>query len=106
MERADLAGPRSRVAILLTFLLSLALPAVLRSQGLPAAPAPGAPQAVIVKAAHLIDGRSDRPRDGVAVLVMGERIRAVGTAAEIAGQAPAGTRTIDLGGKMTLNCNM
>jgi len=41
-------------------------------------------------------------RDGVAVLVVGERIRAVGTAAEIAAQAPSGTRTIDLGGATLL----
>jgi len=52
------------------------------SQG--TAPAAPAPQAVLVKAAHLIDGRRTGVRDGVAVLVVGERIRAVGTAAEIA----------------------
>jgi hypothetical protein len=32
----------------------------------PAAPPPA--QRVLVKAAHLIDGRSDSPRDGLAVL--------------------------------------
>jgi len=50
----------------------------------------------IVKAAHLIDGVSDRPRDGVAVLVDGDRIVALGTAAELAAKAP-GARVVDLG---------
>lgn len=51
---------------------------------------------VIVKAAHLIDGVSDRPRDGVAVLVDGDRIVAIGTAAELAARNQ-GARVIDLG---------
>lgn len=52
------------------------------------------PARVLLKAAHLIDGRSDAPRDGLAVLVEGDRILRVGPAAEL--QAP-GVRTIDLG---------
>ena len=52
------------------------------------------PARVLVKAAHLIDGRSDAPRDGLSVLVEGDRILRVGPAAEL--QAP-GVRTIDLG---------
>ena len=52
------------------------------------------PERVLVRAAHLIDGRSDAPHDGWAVLVEGERIVKVGPAAEV--QA-AGVRTIDLG---------
>jgi imidazolonepropionase-like amidohydrolase len=50
----------------------------------------------IIKAAHLIDGVSDRPRDGVAVLVDGERIVALGTAAELTARSQ-GARVIDLG---------
>jgi imidazolonepropionase-like amidohydrolase len=50
----------------------------------------------IIKAAHLIDGVSDRPRDGVAVLVDGDRIVALGTAAELAAKNQ-GARVVDLG---------
>src|SRR3954464_7141042 len=53
-----------------------------------------APERVLVKAAHLIDGRSDAPRDGYAVLVAGGRIEKVGPAAEL---QSAGVRVIDLG---------
>jgi imidazolonepropionase-like amidohydrolase len=59
-----------------------------------ASPASAAP--TIVKAARLIDGVSDRPRAGVAVLVDGERITALGTAAELAARHP-GARVVDLG---------
>ncbi len=64
-----------------------------------AEPAHGAAstRATVVKAAHLIDGVSGNVRDGVAVLIEGERIKAVGPAAEIAAQAPRGARVIDLG---------
>jgi imidazolonepropionase-like amidohydrolase len=54
------------------------------------------PERVIVKAAHLIDGTSDAPREGMAVLVEGDRIQRVGPAAELQAQA-AGTKVIDLG---------
>jgi imidazolonepropionase-like amidohydrolase len=64
-----------------------------------AAPAGAAP--MIVKAAHLIDGVSERPRDGVAVLVDGDRIVALGTAAELAARSP-GAQVIDLGGATLL----
>ena len=52
---------------------------------------------VVVKAAHLIDGRSNEPRGASAVLVVGDRIAAVGSPDEIAGQAPRDAQTIDLG---------
>ena len=55
---------------------------------------PAPPQRVLVKAAHLIDGRADVARDGVAVLIEGDRIVKVGPAAEL--QAP-GLKVIDLG---------
>jgi len=55
----------------------------------------------IIKAAHLIDGTSDRPRDGAAVLVDGDAIVAVGTAAELTAKQP-GARVIDLGGATLL----
>jgi imidazolonepropionase-like amidohydrolase len=52
------------------------------------------PERVLVRAAHLIDGKSDAAHDGWAVLVEGERIVKVGPAAEV--QAP-GVRVVDLG---------
>lgn len=58
------------------------------------APPPRPPERILVKAAHLIDGRSDTPREGLAVLVEGDRIAKIGPAAELAGQAQ---KTIDLG---------
>src|SRR3981081_2053975 len=53
-----------------------------------------APARVIVKAAHLMDGRADAGREGWAVLVEGDRIARVGPAAEV---QSAGARGIDLG---------
>jgi imidazolonepropionase-like amidohydrolase len=65
------------------------------------ASAPAYASPTIIKAAHLIDGVSDRPRDGVAVLVDGDAIVALGTAAELTAKAP-GARLIDLGGATLL----
>jgi imidazolonepropionase-like amidohydrolase len=67
--------------------------------GAPAAAAPAPP--ILIKAAHLIDGTSDRPRDGVAVVVDGDRIVVVGPQAELAAKYP-GARVIDLGGATLL----
>ncbi|HET9620560.1 MAG TPA: amidohydrolase family protein [Kofleriaceae bacterium] len=50
----------------------------------------------IIKAAHVLDGVADRPRDGAAVVVDGERIVAIGGAAELAAKY-AGAKVIDLG---------
>jgi len=63
--------------------------------------APAAAPPILVKAAHVIDGTSDRPRDGVAVLVDGDRIVAVGPPAELAAKVP-GARVVDLGGATLL----
>ena len=60
------------------------------------APPPRPPEKVLVKAAHLIDGRGDAPREGFAVLVEGDRIAEVGPAAQLAAKAP-GVKVIDLG---------
>lgn len=59
-------------------------------------------QPIIVRAARLIDGRSAQPIRDAAVLVQGDRIVAAGPAAEVAQRAPAGARTIDLGGATLL----
>src|SRR5437588_10076593 len=58
-----------------------------------------APERVLVKAAHLVDGQSDAVRDGFAVLIEGDRIQKVGPPAEM--QAP-GVKVIDLGNSWLL----
>ena len=60
-------------------------------------PQPKPPQkTVLVKAARLIDGRSDQPRRNQAVLVVGERIQEVGPADDLSRKA-AQAEVIDLG---------
>src|SRR5215211_3837870 len=56
----------------------------------------------IIRAAHLIDGKTNRRRDDVAILVDGERIVAVGPLSEISTRATAATRTINLGAATVL----
>lgn len=75
--------------------LSVALLSALGLAGLALAadaPPPAAPP-VVLKAAHLFDGRSGRMTEPGVVVVQGERIAAVGANAPI----PAGARVIDLG---------
>ncbi len=62
----------------------------------------GTTTSYLIRAAHLIDGRSDTPRDNLAVLVQGERIIAVGPVAELTARAGNTVRTIDLGGATIL----
>ncbi len=77
--------------------VAIAFPFLAHAQAPREAPPAKAPQkTVLVKSARLIDGRSDRARQGLAVLVVGERIQEVGPADELArkgGQA----QVIDLG---------
>ena len=56
----------------------------------------------IIRAAHLIDGRANSPRDNIAVLVEGEKILAVGPLAEVTARASRTAHTIDLGGATML----
>jgi imidazolonepropionase-like amidohydrolase len=62
----------------------------------------GTTSRLLIRAAHVIDGRSETPRDNVAILVEGERIIAVGPAAEVAARASTPARTIDLGSSTVL----
>ena len=55
------------------------------------------PISYVIRAAHLIDGRSDAVQNDVAVVVEGERIVAVGPRSQIESRIPAGAQTIDLG---------
>jgi imidazolonepropionase-like amidohydrolase len=65
-------------------------------------PPPPASRLYVIRAAHMIDGRSDVVRDNVAVVVDGERIVAVGSPAEVSQRIPAGAQVIDLGGSTIL----
>ena len=56
---------------------------------------PQAPAPVLIKAGRLIDGRADAPQVGAAILIEGERIKAVGPLAQVQAQAK-GARVIDL----------
>ncbi len=56
----------------------------------------------VIRAAHMIDGRSDVVQNDVAVVVHGERIGAVGTRAQVEPRIPAGAQVIDLGGATIL----
>lgn len=80
-------------ALALSVLPSLSMPA--RAQG-PAAYVASAPQATIVKAAHILDVKTGKYLDGQAVLVRGSDIEAVGTLATLQAQAH-GANLIDLG---------
>src|SRR5436190_1061078 len=58
-------------------------------------PANAAPQLVLLKAGHLVDGRSTTVQANVGILIEGERIRAVGPLAQVQAQA-GNARVIDL----------
>ncbi len=77
--------------------IAIAVPFVVYAQApREVAPAKPPPKTVLVKAARLIDGRSNKPRQGQAVLVVGERIQEVGPADELARKAGQ-AQVIDLG---------
>ena len=67
-----------------------------------ATPKTAAPQTYVIRAAHLIDGRSDVVQNNVAIVVQGDRILAVGRNADIASKIPTGAQVIDLGGATLL----
>jgi imidazolonepropionase-like amidohydrolase len=76
-------------------LVMVVLPApVLGQAPRPAPPAPPATP-VLIKAGRLIDGRAEAPHTGMAILVDGERIKAVGPLAQLQAEAK-GARVIDL----------
>jgi imidazolonepropionase-like amidohydrolase len=72
-------------------LVTLALPATVQTQ----ASRPPQPAPVLIKAGRLIDGRAEAARTGMAILVDGERIKAVGPVAQLQAEAK-GARVIDL----------
>jgi imidazolonepropionase-like amidohydrolase len=70
-------------------LLGLVLPGDLAAQN------PPPPQRILIKAGRLIDGLADQARLNMGILVVGDRITAVGPLAQIQNQA-GGARVIDL----------
>ncbi len=60
------------------------------------------PRAYAIRAAHLIDGRSDVVQNDVTVVVQGDRIVAVGRQSDVASKIPSGAQVIDLGGATIL----
>src|SRR5688572_16067736 len=82
------------LARLVAAICLLAVPAAAEAQADSTAPAP-----VLLRPARVFDGVAARPHDGWVVLVRGDRIAAVGPAAQV--RVPAGATTIELPG-MTL----
>ncbi|MDQ6872107.1 MAG: amidohydrolase family protein [Gemmatimonadota bacterium] len=56
-----------------------------------------APTSYVIRAAHMIDGKSDAVQTDVAVIVEGDHIVAVGPRSQIESRIPPGAQTIDLG---------
>ena len=84
---------RFSVALLLAF--SLSATAQTAQQAV-------SPRAFVIKAARLIDGKSDMVQNDAVVVVEGDRIVAVGRQADVASRIPAGAQIIDLGGATIL----
>ncbi len=89
-------GASRRVSILINAAVCV-FPLIAGSTGLAQAPRDSTTSRYLIRAAHLIDGRSDAPRDNVAVLVEGDRIVAVGPDAQLRAGAHGPVQTIDLG---------
>lgn len=61
-----------------------------------------APEIVIIKAGRLVDPQAGTVRTDQAIVVEGDRIKAVGAARELLASLPAGARVIDLGSATVL----
>jgi imidazolonepropionase-like amidohydrolase len=80
----------TRTVLAAAALIGLAALPAARAADEPSAAAPA--ETIVLKAAHVFDSTGSALKDGVIVVVRGDRIVSVGTAA-----APAGARVIDLG---------
>jgi imidazolonepropionase-like amidohydrolase len=87
--------PSSRALVALLF---TALPYAASSTAVAAETPAAAPVHIALRAAHLIDGLSDKPIDNAVVLIDDDKITAVGSKLAI----PAGYETVDLGGTTLL----
>jgi len=83
--------------ISLALALALPLSAIAQSPGQATAPS-----AYVIRAAHLIDGKTDVVLNDAAVVVQGDRIIAVGRQSDVASRIPSGAQVIDLGGATIL----
>ena len=61
---------------------------------------PAAPALLAIQNGRLVDGTGAPPREGITVLIKGDRIAAVGAASEI--KVPPDARVIDAAGKTIL----
>ncbi|HEX6628673.1 MAG TPA: amidohydrolase family protein [Gemmatimonadaceae bacterium] len=86
-----------RSILKVTVSLALAVTAIAAGQT-PAAPT----RSYVIRAAHLVDGKSDRVQDNAAVVVEGDRIVAVGSQSDVASRVPANAQIVDLGGATIL----
>jgi len=71
--------------------LMFAFPPLVAAQG----PSQSASRPYVIRAAHMIDGRSDVVQNDVAVIIEGERIVAVGPRSQIDPRIPAGAQVVD-----------
>jgi imidazolonepropionase-like amidohydrolase len=92
---------RRRVSNLINTAVCLS-PLLAGSVGLAQSPRDTASSRYVIRAAHLIDGRSDAARDNVSILVEGDRIVAVGPDEAVRAKASGPVQTIDLGGATLL----
>lgn len=93
-------GKRRKMRKRLTLLPALAVAVALLSTGELAAQSPAA--MTLVKAARLLDPRTGNVLSPAAVLIENGKIKEVGAPARVQADAPAGARTIDLGGATLL----
>jgi imidazolonepropionase-like amidohydrolase len=96
---AAMHSTTGRAARLAATALGLGLLLLTPGTAFPQTRAASAPDSVLLRPQRVFDAASEEAHEGWVVLVSGEKIAAVGPAAEV--RAPAGTRTIDLAG-MTL----
>ena len=85
-------------SILLLCLLALSPAAASRA----ADAAPKAAPLLVIKASHLLDPVAGAIRDNQAVVIEGDKVKAVGSVAEVTAALPPDTRVIDLGGATIL----
>ncbi|MEP7382306.1 MAG: amidohydrolase family protein [Gemmatimonadota bacterium] len=81
-----------RVLLVAASFATLAPTSRIAAQGRVAAP----PPATLLRPARVWDGESDAAREGVVVLIVGDKVQAIGPAGSVA--MPAGTKVVDLPG--------
>jgi imidazolonepropionase-like amidohydrolase len=85
-------GSTKMKSLFLLFLLALCMPIISRAQQTTAAP----PADIAIRAGKVLDVRTGKYAANQIIWVHGERIKAIGNAADIEKQLPAGVKTTDL----------